>query len=383
MTFLQVRRTLSRVGILSVAVLALVIVGLMGKAVADNGTANREQRMVTIYDRGVEQTIITRARTVAEALAQAHIPVEAVDLVEPALSEELTADRYNINVYRARPVIVVDGHARVRAVTAAQSPAKIAEAARVTLYPEDDTDLKRVDNVVDEGGAGLKLTIDRATPFTFVLYGKRLDTARTQATTVGDMLKEKGVTLGKDDGTSLPVSTPIVAGMTIAVWRNGVQTITQEEDVNMPVRKIQNVDQPVGFRQVQTPGKPGKKQVTYEMNLQNGTEISRKEIQSVVTTQPIEQVEVVGAKPVFTGDFAAALAKLRQCESGGNYANKNNPKYRGAYQYDYSTWANYQGIYDPADAPPAVQDQKAWETYQRRGWQPWPSCGASLPDTYR
>jgi len=103
----------------------------------------------------------------------------------------------------------------------------------------------------------------------------------------------------------------------------------------------------------------------------------------VVTEQPSKQVETVGSKPSFSGDFAAALAKLRACESGGNYANKNNASYRGAYQYSYSTWANKYGIYDPADASPAQQDQAARETYVRRGWQPWPHCGANLPDTYR
>jgi hypothetical protein len=121
--------------------------------------------------------------------------------------------------------------------------------------------------------------------------------------------------------------------------------------------------------------------------MKNGVQVSRTEIQSVVTKESTKQVEVVGAKMTntFSGDFASALARLRTCESGGNYANTRNPKYRGAYQYDYATWANYQGFYDPADAPPAVQDQKAWETYQRRGWQPWPSCKISqgLQDIYR
>ena len=64
----------------------------------------------------------------------------------------------------------------------------------------------------------------------------------------------------------------------------------------MPIREVRSTDQPVGFRQIQTPGKPGKKQVIYELNLQNGVEVSRKVIQSVVSEQPIEQVEIVGTK---------------------------------------------------------------------------------------
>ena len=117
--------------------------------------------------------------------------------------------------------------------------------------------------------------------------------------------------------------------------------------------------------------------------MRNGQEVDRKEIQSVEIEKPSEQVEIVGAKPNFNGDFAAALAKLRACEAGGDYANKRNPSYRGAYQFGYTTWGYYGGYYDPADAPPEVQDQAARDLYVRRGWQPWPHCGSGLPDTFR
>lgn len=376
-----------KVWLILAAMFALVTIGSMGRVMADDGTANHEQHMVTIYDQGVEQTIITRADTVGAALAQANVEIAAVDIVEPGLDETLVAQHYNVNIYRARPVIVEDGQARIRTVTAAQSPTKIASAANVTLYPEDDTTLKRVDDVIGEGGAGLKLSIDRATPFSFVLYGKRLDETRTQATTVGEMLKEKKVKLGPQDGTSVPLSTPIVAGMSVEVWRNGIQTLTQEESVPMPTEQIKDQDREVGFKEVRTTGKPGKKQVTYEINTQNGKEISRKVIQEVETLAPVKQVEVVGAKMTntFSGSFAEALARLRSCESGGVYDRNSGNGYYGAYQYDISTWANWGG-YARADlAPPNVQDEKVWETYQRRGWQPWPSCKVKmgLQDIYR
>lgn len=281
---------------LGVSLLLLLAIGSVSRAVADDGTANNTQRMVTIYDRGVEQTIITRASTVREALAQAQVKVDSVDMVEPRLDAELVAEQYNINVYRARPVVVEDGQARIRTVTAAQSPAKIARSADITLYPEDETEIRRVDDVVAEGGAGLKLTIDRATPFTFVLYGKRLDMTRTQAETVAGMLKEKSVELGPNDGISTALDTGIVAGMTVEVWRNGVQTVTQEEPIAMPVEVVKDHDRSRGYREVRTPGKPGKKQVTYEINMQNGREVSRRVIQAVTTLEPVKQVEVVGAK---------------------------------------------------------------------------------------
>lgn len=69
--------------------------------------------------------------------------------------------------------------------------------------------------------------------------------------------------------------------------------------------------------------------------------------------------------------------KLKYCESGNNYANKRNPSYRGAYQFSFSTWGNYGGYHDPADAPPAVQDAKAQATFNSSGWRPW-GCAYQL-----
>jgi len=290
----KVQNILSKAWIAAAVLLAFALLWSMQRVSAAD-TASGEQRLVTIHDRGVEQTIITRAETVAGALNQAGVTLDEADLVEPAASEKLVANNYSINVYRARPVVVSDGQKRIRVVTAEQSPRQIAQAAGSTMYDEDNAKIERVDDVLADGGAGLKLSIDRATPFTFVLYGKRFE-ARSQATTVGEMLKEKEVVLGPQDGSSASATTPLVAGMTVEVWRNGVQAVTQEEDIAMPVEQIKDQDREVGFKEVRTPGKPGKKQVTYEINMQNGKEVSRKVIQEVQTLAAVKQVEVVGAK---------------------------------------------------------------------------------------
>lgn len=73
------------------------------------------------------------------------------------------------------------------------------------------------------------------------------------------------------------------------------------------------------------------------------------------------------------------MLKLRQCESGGNYATNTGNGYYGAYQYDLQTWGNFMGFARPDLAPPDVQDAKFLETYSRRGKSPWPSCGRYLP----
>ncbi len=84
---------------------------------------------------------------------------------------------------------------------------------------------------------------------------------------------------------------------------------------------------------------------------------------------------VVQAVTVATGDV---WERLRLCEAGGDYTRNSGNGYYGAYQYDLSTWANYDGYARPDLAPPAVQDAKARSTQAARGWAPWPACARKL-----
>lgn len=69
------------------------------------------------------------------------------------------------------------------------------------------------------------------------------------------------------------------------------------------------------------------------------------------------------------------LSRIRACESGGNYgAVSGSGKYRGAYQFDYRTWASVGGSGDPAAASAAEQDARAAALMAKRGGSPWPVC---------
>lgn len=381
-TFLKQHRFIAGIATIFVC-LAFALLLLLQRPVAAQGS---NERVVTVFDGETEQTFVTTAATVKDALKRIDVEVSNYDAVEPRLDTELVARNYNINIYRARPVVVVDGTKRIQVMSPHKSARKVAETAGVSLYSEDIAHTERVNDIVNEGVAAEKVTIDRATPFNLVMYGKTTP-VRTQANTVAEYIKEKHINLGPKDQTSLPLSQSVVAGMTLEIWRDGKSTITEEQEVAYPIRQIQDKDREVGYKQVQTPGTNGKKIVTYEIEMKNGKEISRKELQSVVTAEPKEQVEVVGAKPknVFSGGLAEAMARLRQCEAGGRYDRNSGNGYYGAYQYNISTWAGYGGYNVPSDAPGDVQDAKALETYNRRGWQPWPGCTRSLglQDIYR
>ncbi len=80
---------------------------------------------------------------------------------------------------------------------------------------------------------------------------------------------------------------------------------------------------------------------------------------------------------------ADGLARLRACESGGNYgAVSSSGSYRGAYQFSRSTWNNVARSYypelngvDPAGAAPWDQDRMARALWATAGRGQWPVCG--------
>ena len=384
---LQAKHYSKKITFVSGAILMLVG-GLffVNQALADatKPAAKAGEKLVTIYDRGAEKTIVTKARTIREALKLAKFSIdEHQDVVEPSLDSEMVAEKYNINIFRARPITIVDGNKRLKITTAEQTPALIAKAAGIEVFEEDKTTLSNSDNMAVDG-ANMVMKIDRASMVNFVLYGKE-SVIRTHAKTVGELLKEKNIDPKKDDTLSVDRSAKIISGMKIELWRNGKQTITAEEDVKFEIEKVQDANRDSGYREIKQAGENGKKNVTYEIEMKNGVEVSRKEIASVVTKEPKKQIEIVGTKSStsFSGSFSEALARLRSCE--GSYTSNTGNGYYGAYQFDKRTWGNYGGYELASDAPAAVQDEKAWQTYKARGWQPWPTCKVKmgLQDIYR
>ena len=282
--------------IVSLFFVFMVIITMSGVTHAGDNSQTQSGRLITIHDRGTEKVIVSQAGTVSDALKEAEISIDAKDAVEPNVTEKLVASDYQVNIYRARPVIVVDGNTKIKIITPYQTAVQIAQSAGIKLYDEDETSMELTDNIIAEG-AGLKLTINRATSFTFDLYGN-ITTVRTQADTVGEMLSEKGIKLGENDRMSLLMSEPISSGLELKLWREGKQTITVEEETIFETEIIKDADREFGYKEIRTVGEKGSRNVTYEIIVQNGSEVSRTEIASLVTKESKTQVEVIGMKLV-------------------------------------------------------------------------------------
>jgi uncharacterized protein YabE (DUF348 family) len=336
------------------------------------------QNLVSVYYDGNKKTVATTANTVGDALSKMGVTLGKGDVVEPAADQPLSQAVTNINVYRAYPYVIYDGNKKINTLSGYRSPRKVIEAAGLPIYPEDNVSTDRIDEFNSVGSVGQSIHIDRATPVSVTLAGKSFE-FRTHTKTVRELFIEKGLEIKPADIVKTSLDTPLTPGMKIVVSRLSQRIITQEQAIEPSARYVTDQTKPEGYSEVKDPGAPGKKLLSFLVTEDGESEQARQLLEEKLLVNAKPKIIVVGPSTVKSSNTNTdGWAKLRQCESGGNYANKRNPLYRGAYQFDYSTWNNYGGYRDPADAPPAVQDQKAFDTYARRGASPWPLCGRFL-----
>lgn len=251
-------------------------------------------KILTVFESGQKTSFKTNAKTVREALKAQKINFSKEDSVEPGLDEELTGAEYSINIYRAKPVVIEDGELKTKILTAAQTPRQIAEKAGLNVHNEDKLAFGESGNILEDGSINT-LKITRAKEISVDLFGKT-ESFRTQAKTVEDFLKEKKIVLGKDDGISIDLKTQILNGLNFRIWRNGKQTLTVEEPTDFQTETIQDANKDSGYKEIKEAGEKGTKSVTYEVEMQNGKEISRKKINETEIKAAKKQVVIVGTK---------------------------------------------------------------------------------------
>ncbi len=344
-----------------------------------------EVRRVEVYIDGQTKTVPTRASTVGELLKRIGVTLQKEDVVEPGVNSPILDEDFKVSIYKAKPVTVVDEDGKtVTAKIAESTPHALAKKAGFKVYEEDDIQFAQPDSaLIEDGVVGDLVVIKRSTPITINLYGKDIRT-RTLAKDVEGVLNEKSISINPEDKFVPNLRTKVTENLKIFILRPGQKIISEEEQIVPPTQVRYDATLDVGITKVIEKGQPGIRVVTYQIEVKKGKVISRKEIQSVISVRPKPRIVVEGTKTAgFDGSFDGALARLRSCE--GSYGSNTGNGYYGAYQFDIGTWGGYGGYSNAAEAPPAVQDQKAWETYQARGWSPWPSCSASLglQDIYR
>lgn len=284
-----------------------------------------DSRVVKLFVDDTEQVVPTRARTVKELLQRMDIPLAASDIVEPGLETEISDNGFEVNIYRARTVLVEDESSGRQVIfTAEPTPERIAKQVGFILFPEDKVEKAPADalepiDAFRNGVVAERIIVDRAVPVAINLYGTSV-MIRTHAATVGELLLDKGITVNEGDTLQPLPDTPLTALTQIFITRFGTRIEQVEEVVESPIETVDDFDLTFGSSRVRDPGKPGKRIVTYEIEIKNDVEIGRKVLQEIIVEEPLPKIIARGRKAPVVAENKAEIMAAAGISSSEYYA---------------------------------------------------------------
>ena len=275
-------------------------------------------RTVHISVDGEAQVHRTLAATVGEALTEAGvkwIPEDRITIDDQTVSGEhplygalpqprRSASRggrpaavsgapaeVQIAVQRAVPIGVQDGQTSYTFLTTAQTLGEALLDKGITLYAADHIDLPLDTRI----RAGLRATIDRSRPVTLLSDGE-IHQTRTRAATVGELLREEGVSLGQMDYTRPQLDDPIEPHLRVMVVRVREREIIEEESIPYQVEYRANPNLEIDNQQVENWGAPGIFRRALRLRYENGVEVSRYLDREWVEKPPQNRIISYGTK---------------------------------------------------------------------------------------
>lgn len=288
--------------LLLVVVVALLVFGRGQNPIPQLSQSDSKIAIVNVDK--TEQFVPTRAQTVGELLIRLDITLNEGDVVEPALDTKIVSDNFRVNVYRALPITIVDGDKEIRALSAAATPRSIVRQVGIDAHPEDEFIMDPAEDFVSQGVIGQRLTVKRATVVNVTLYGTKYE-MRTQAKTVSEFLEEKGIALQPGETVQPGVGTPISSDVPIFVNRKNITVETTTEEIPFSTKYIEDTSLTFGVQAVRQQGVPGRRVVTYQVDVTTG---ERTKFHEITVRRPVQQIVVRGAYINIPSDKQGVMA---------------------------------------------------------------------------
>lgn len=362
--------------------LRLATGGMLATLVVGGGAAVATQKDVTLDVNGEIMQASSMSSDVQGILDSAGVNVGDQDLVTPALGESVDDDE-TITVRSTRQVnLIIDGKASEVDTTALTVGDLLNQIGR-----GDSNDALSTASNQSIPLEGMDLEISTNKFFTINDGGKE-GRMSLPAATVGDIFKLRGTPLGPDDKVTPSADTPLTENMHVDVLRVSNKEVTEERDIEPPVRRVEDPNAPEGEETVVNPGAAGRERVTVRIREVNGEEAGREVIKRDELTPARERVVSVGTKPAAPAAASApAVAggtvwdELVQCEATGNWAINTGNGFYGGLQFTQQTWEGFGGTQYAPRADLATREQQiavAEKVQAAQGWGAWPACTSKM-----
>ena len=226
--------------------------------------------------------------TVENILVGAEITLNEGDEVAPALTEKLT-ESGEIVISRKNTVkLTVDGETK-EVVMVGGTVKDLLEKEGVPLEKNVFVD-KELDAWLTDG---MEINVMTKNHITLVHDGQT-EEKDVEAQTVGEALKECGISLSEDDIVSPTEDQKIFPNMQIVIQRVTFEEKTEKETVKYETKKEEDNTLAKGTENVSTPGEDGEKEITYKIKYIDGKEDSKEKVNETVVKEPVTEIIKVG-----------------------------------------------------------------------------------------
>ncbi len=141
--------------------------------------------------------------------------------------------------------------------------------------------------------------------------GNSLTNQVPSGSSVAQALTLAGVKLGELDRVDPPGYTILTQGVTVRVTRVTEQFVVETTTLPFERQTVRNEGLPQGETRLLQPGSNGKQEVTYRIVEEQGQEVSRTPVKTVVVQEPVPEIIMVGAQAAFSPvPIAGTLAYL-------------------------------------------------------------------------
>ena len=229
-----------------------------------------EEHFVTVFDDGTKKVIKTSAPTVEDVLERLDISLSESDSISPELSVKIDADHFFINIYRSRPILVLDGAVQKLANVSTLDPKSAVRSAGFTVYDGDTIEIVPTNNFL--------------------------------ATGISSAYK---------------------------LIRGAGETLTLEDDLGFETETIKDYTVPSGSEEVRVLGELGKIRRVYKIQTENSIEVSRELVSEEVIRNPVNRVVAVGASIVDAVPLTASMGRNRYTAKNlaGEYVERQETYY--------------------------------------------------------
>lgn len=255
------------------------------------GITDALQAEVTYAADGDSQVVKSSNDTVGELLDDLEIEVTDNDYISHSIDETLEDGMEIEHITAKEVVVVIDGEEETYETTA-ENVGSLFNEENLKFSDQDDVSHSPSTEIED----GLVVNITQAFEVPIDYAGEKA-TVWTTGGTVEEILADNNLEPKKLDKVKPAKKEDVTKKSGIEVTEVTKETVVEEETINFKTKEEKDSKLETGKKEIVQKGNTGSLEKTYELVLENGTEVERTEIDKKIKKKAKNQIVSIGAKP--------------------------------------------------------------------------------------